>query len=308
MAGRRFVYLAALGACAVFYTAYGEWFSFLALCCVAGLPWLSLLLSLPAVLRFRAAAGGPDTLTMGVEARVCLLGSCDLPMPPFRGSLRLTRCITGESWRHDLGQCLPTDHCGGIMATVEKAKICDYLGLFSFRARTQEPKRILIRPDPVPIRALPELESYLARSWRPKFGGGFAENHELRLYRPGDSLNQVHWKLTAKTGKLILREPMEPERGMVLLTMNLRGGPEELDRKFGRLLWLGNHLLERSVPFALRVLTGEGELSFSIARESDLARAMDALLCAPAAPQGDIRDREHRASWHYHVGGGPDEA
>jgi len=46
MTGRRLWYLAALFGCWVFYIAYGEWFSWLALMIVGGLPWLSLLISI----------------------------------------------------------------------------------------------------------------------------------------------------------------------------------------------------------------------------------------------------------------------
>ena len=152
-----------------------------------------------------------------------------------------------------------------------------------------------------------ELETFLAKSWRPKFGGGYAENHELRLYRPGDNLNQVHWKLTAKTGKWMLREPMEPQRGLVLLTMELRGTPEELDRKLGRLLWLGNHLLEKNISFRLRVLTGQGLEDREIASAQQLLEQLDALLCSPAAAEGSLPDPAAPASWHYHIGGEPDE-
>lgn len=307
MAERRLVYLTCLAACGVFYIAYGEWFSYLALCCVAGLPWLSLILSLPAILRFQAAAGGPNQLTVGTQAQVWLLGSCALPMPPFRGKLRLRHCITGETRRYRQAGDLPTEHCGGITVTLEKLKVCDYLGLFAFPVRKKMPKTLRIYPKAVPMEQLPELERYLAQAWRPKFGGGYAENHELRLYRPGDNLNQVHWKLTAKTGKLILREPMEPARGTALLTMNLRGTPEELDRKLGRLLWLGNHLLEQGVSFEVRVLGGDGVHSLTVAGEQALSRAMDTLLCTPAAVEGDIRNRDHLAAWHCHIGGDPDE-
>ena len=70
------------------------------------------------------------------------------------------------------------------------------------------------RPPEVPAHPRhPDLDRYIARAWKPKSGGVCRRNHELRLYRPGDSLNQVHWKLTAKTGKWMIRQPMEPQRG-----------------------------------------------------------------------------------------------
>ena len=173
---------------------------------------------------------------------------------------------------------------------------------------SEEEKRIYILPKPVEVTGISSLQRQLAHRWRPKPGGGFSENHELRLYRPGDRLNQVHWKLSAKTGKLILREPMEPQRGLVLLTMTLRGTPEELDRKLGRMIWLGNHILCQEIPFELRVLTGAGIECFSIANAQELSRTTDVLLASPTAADGSIRERSYSASWHYHIGGRPDEA
>lgn len=307
MAGRRLVYLTALSGCGIFYIAYGEWFSYLALVLMLILPWLSLLLSLPAMLTFRIRVEGAERLIVGSPGRLWIQGSSRLPLPPFRGRIRVMRCFTGKSALYDMAVGLPTEHCGGLWAAGEKCVVCDYLGLFALPLRCRESRTICIRPKPVPIPVLPELDKYLARAWRPKSGGGFAENHEIRPYRPGDNLNQIHWKLTAKTGKWMLREPMEPQRDLVLVTMELNGSPEELDRKFGRLTWLGVHLLDKGLPFQLRVLTGNGIQTADVADEGQLQRQIDELLCVPAATEGSLGDREIAASWHYHIGGDVDE-
>lgn len=307
MLGHRLVYLAALAGAGIFYIAYGEWASWLILLLVVLVPWLSLAVSIPAIVTFRGEADGPDALEMGQEGDVWLVGSCPLPMPPFRGKLGMQFCLTGVRRRCPGAAALPTDHCGGVLVTAARVRVCDYLGLFAFPARVKAGKLVRVLPRQVPIRHLPDLEAYLARAWRPKPGGGFSENHELRLYRPGDSLNQIHWKLTAKTGKLTIREPMEPQRGLVLLTMTLRGEPEAMDRKFGRLKWLGQYLLEKQVPFEIRALTGEGVVSFPVAGDRALSKAIDALLCAPAAAEGSLRDQCFAASWRFHIGGDADE-
>ena len=307
MVGRRLWYLAALFGCWVFYIAYGEWFSWLALMIVGGLPWLSLVISIPAMLSFRLSPDGADAVPMGTEGEVWLLGSSAFPLPPFKGKIRLRSCITGQTQRYRAGSGLPTQHCGGIAVTVARARVCDYLGLFAFPVRKVAAKTVLVRPKPLPISAIPDLDRYIARAWKPK-SGGFAENHELRLYRPGDSLNQVHWKLTAKTGKWMIRQPMEPQRGLVMLTMTLRGTPEELDRKFGRLLWLGNYLVGKDIRFEIRALTADGVQSSWVQTEQELSKAIDTLLCAGEAKEGSIRDFGFPASWQYHIGGEPDEA
>ena len=303
MTGRRLIYLAIAGFCFLFYIAYGQWLSWLVLVAVLAAPWFSLLLSLPAMVRFRAAPSGPNVLRPGEDAELWLMGSCPWPMPPFRGRLRLQRAITGESWFYHEKEDLPTGHCGGITVTAEGVRICDYLGLFAFPVPGKPQKTILIRPRPVKLEITRDLQSCIARSWKPKPGGGYAENHEIRQYRPGDGINQIHWKLTAKTGSLMIREPMEPQRDLVLLTMHLRGTAQQLDRKLGRLLWLGTWLTEQAIPFRLQVLTGDGLLTFRVESEVQLQKAVDDLLCRRAAPEGPLPEPAVSASWHCHIGG-----
>lgn len=302
------VYAAALLCCGMLYVAYGGWLSGIAMGVILGFPLLSLLLSLPGIATFRLEIRGAEALTMGEEGELWLVGSTVFPILPFRGRLKLQSCITGEVLPYWPEEGLPTAHCGGYRILAEKARVCDYLGLFSFPIRQREPKRFLVRPKPMPAKDVPDPSCFVPKVWKPKFGGGYGENHELRLYRPGDSLNQVHWKLSAKTGKLTIREPMEPLRGRLLLTMTLSGTPEELDRKFGRLLWLGTYLADWELVFDMEVLTGEGVQGFTVSGRKDLSNALDTLLCAPGAASGSIRERTFAASWQYHIGGDSDES
>jgi len=306
MTARRLGYLASLAGCFVFYVCYQKWLGWILFLCLAGLPLLSLALSLPAMLSFRLRVSGPARVRQGEAVELQMMGGCRLPIPPFRGKLRVTKPLTGETVTHPGGIRLSTAHCGAVEAVPVKARVFDYLGLFRWPVRDPEPLRVVIRPHPVKMAQVPDLEGFLSRSWRPKAGGGFAENHELRLYRPGDSLNQVHWKLTAKTGNLIIREPMIPERGLVLVTADIRGTPGELDRIFGRMLWLGRFLLEKDLAFEIHALTAGGIQYKSVGDEASLLEAIDTLLGAKQAGEGSVLDAPIRASWHCHVGGDAD--
>lgn len=304
---RRLLYLLTLLGCGVFYLAYGQWLAWFLLAGLLILPSFSLVLSLPAMVSFRIRPAGKAVLQMGEPLELWLMGSCSLPMPPFRSQLILQRRLQGDSFRYQEDMASLSDHCGGITVTAKKVRIHDYLGLFAMPVGKKDTLTVLVRPRPLAM-ALPEdLHRHISADWKPKPGGGFSENHELRQYRPGDSMNQIHWKLSAKTGELILREPVEPARGQVLLTMHLRGTPEELDRKFGRLLWLGSTLLDQQIPFELRCLTGSGLLTWAIADAGGLQKAIDSLLCQTAAQEGDIRQQGFSAPWHCHIGGAPDE-
>ena len=79
---------------------------------------------------------------------------------------------------------------------------------------------------------------------------------------------------------------MEPQRGLVMLTMTLRGTPEELDRKFGRLLWLGNYLVEKDVRFEIRTPDRRWCAVIVGADGAGLNKATDTLLCAGEAKEG----------------------
>lgn len=304
---RRARYFLLLAGAGIYYISSGEWISWILLLTTLGLPLLSLLLSLPAMLSFRVAPAGVDILQMGEEADLWLLGSCNSPMPPFRGRIRVRSLQTGEDWRYSYEDGLPTEHCGGYLATTEKVRIYDYLGLFSFRVRKTGNLTLIVRPKPVAVEDLTDPQRLEIDRWVPKPGGGFSENHEHRLYHPGDNLNQLHWKLSAKVGELIVREPMEPVRGAVLLTLSLHGEPAELDRKFGRLLWVGQYLLQRELDFEIRALSAKGVLTRHVNSEAALWKAVDSLLCAGQPEDGLDWDHTGKASWQYHIGGEPDE-
>lgn len=308
MAKRRILYAAALLGCVVFYGAYQQWFSWILLLTMLLFPWFSLLMSLRAMFQLKLEPHVPVRVPMGSHEEIMLSVRCNLPHPPIKCRIKISKPATGETWVRNPGEALPAEHCGGLITTPCRAWVYDYLGLFRFRVRRIESRTILVMPGPVTMQMLPDLSGYLSRSWHPKPGGGYAENHEIRQYHPGDNLNQVHWKLSAKMDELMLREPMEPERGLFLLTLDVNGTPSELDLKFGRLIWLGNWLLDQQIPFEIRVLSGNGIENWPVQDEWDLRKSVDKLLLSPFAVTGSIQDRSISAAWHFHIGGDPDEA
>ncbi len=306
--GKRWVlYLTAVGVSTGVYFACQQWLGWLLLIYVLCLPVWALLVSLPAMLKLRLREKYPAAVPVGTLQTVCFTANCPLPTPPFRYRLRVIRTVTGEEWVLREGEAFPTGHCGKLVCKLEKARVYDYLGLFWLNIHRKTEKPLLVRPVPMPMQKLPDLERYAASAWRPKSGGGFSENHELRQYVPGDKLNQVHWKLTAKTGKYIVREPMEPQRCRVLVEMELRGTPEQLDRMFGRMLWLSDYLLQKGIKHELRALTGNGVQCCPVEDAAGLETAMAHLLGQSMAPPGSELEPA-AAAWCCRIGGEEDEA
>ena len=307
MAGRRTVYLIALMGGVVFYWAYREWLSYFLLMAMLLLPWFSLILSLPAMLSCRAVAEGPEAVQLGTETELVWRGHCRLPLPALKGKLLVQHSVTGAKEKIGSGDWIAAEHCGMLQVRIHKPRCCDYLGVFALPIRDRAGISVLVRPVPVAPAQLPDLSRCRSSAWRPKPGGGFSENHELRLYRPGDNLHQVHWKLTAKTGKLIVREAMEPVRSRVLLTLELRGTGDEVDRKLGMTLWMSNYLLQNGLPHSICCLTGSGMELLPIGMEQDVQPAIDHLLRCPLADWDAAPEYMH-ADWRYHIGGDNGEA
>ena len=137
----------------------------------------------------------------------------------------------------------------------------------------------------------------------PVLPGWQQDWQQIRQFRPGDNLSNIHWKLSAKVDELMIREPMESARGLMLLTMDLCGTAPELDLKLGRLLWLSNWLLEQQIVYDVRVLTGNGIENWTIRDEWDLHKCIESLLCTPFSPEGSIQERSFTATWQHHIGG-----
>lgn len=307
MIKRWIFYLFALICCLVFFAAYQGWVAWILLSMVALLPLVSLLLSLPLFFLSKPELQLPKGVTAGEILPLAITFRGFLPLPPHSCRCQVTHSVSGDAVTLKNGELLPTDHCGHLVCTPKDIYFYDLLGMFRLQ-RSLPSQILLVRPKPLATKPPRELERQLAQSWKPKYGGGFAENHELRLYRPGDGFNQVHWKLSAKTGKLIIREPMVPACGSIRLATDLMGTPEEVDRKLGRLLWLGRHFLELQTAFDIRILAGAGIENWSITNETQLMEALDDILLRAPADKNAISPKEGAASWKIHIGGDADEA
>lgn len=309
-----FVYGLGLGGAVVFHVFYFGWFSWFMLVLAAALPVFSLLVSLPAMVKVRLRADCPADCLRGETVYVTLQAvNGFLPMPRCRFRLRIHDGMTGRAVvlrQHVPGQdswFVPVDtaHCGRKTITAEKAWVYDYLGLFRFPVRPSAPAELTVRPAPVQPEKLPNLAHFMARRRQPKPGGGFSEEHELRDYRPGDNLRQIHWKLSVKTDRMIVREAQEPIRERTLLTLDLMGTPEQVDDTLEQLLWLSGWLLDHETEHQLIWIDpADCELATQTVRTAqDLEDALQRLLRSSLREDTpSIAQRKFpSASWRHHI-------
>ena len=178
-----------------------------------------------------------------------------------------------------------------------KLRVYDLSGLF-FRSLPRPADRdilLLPRPErPVPFPKLPDGET-AGKRLRPKHGGGFAEEHDIREYRAGDPLNAVHWKLSAKLDELLIREPLVADRGELRLLMDLFGSRDTLESVFGKLTYIGGELLRRMLPFSVYFCDREGTpQGVRIDSHEALEAFMRRRICTGLPRKREINPRQRR--------------
>lgn len=118
-------------------------------------------------------------------------------------------------------------------------------------------------------------------------------------------MRDIHWKLSAKTDKLIVREAQEPDRRYVLLTLDLTGERRDADRKLAILLWVSRWLLEHEAAHFVCWLSPKDlePVTMSVGGEAELEALMQALLDTPLrADMPSIAGRSFAAAdWRYHI-------
>lgn len=304
MTGRRILYAVSLILAFVFYLLYRQWFSWLLLLGILWLPVLSLALSLPAMLTVKAVLRCPEKVRTGIPAKSALTLSCRFPHPPVKAILRFENVLSEERFVGAPGEHVPTKRCGLVKVACKSLKVYDYLGLFSKKIKNVDGCDVYVYPRPLYTENVGAGAEVVSR-WIPKPGGGFSENHDLRLFREGDNPRLIHWKLAAKTGKLIYREPIVPLREERVLVLTLSGEADELERKLGRLSWLSRELVDKGVFHSIHCRTGKGDLVLDVDGLPAHEKAMEAVLGASTTsgewyPEGD--------GYLCVIGGAADEA
>lgn len=113
------------------------------------------------------------------------------------------------------------------------------------------PRALVVGPRPVvPAQPFPEM------------GGGWGEGaagpspdgelvRGVRDYLPGDRLRQVHWRATAHTGELVVKETEEPQAPVLHLVLDMGDGGETAEAAAGRCAWYAGEALRRGYQVTL---------------------------------------------------------
>jgi hypothetical protein len=163
-------------------------------------------------------------------------------------SVRHHICSARHDSRYDIE--IDTSQSGITTFSMKRMWVVSLLGLFSLPSPAKLKASVLILPPPIK----PALTVALPRGviFRPKPGGGYAEDHDLRQYRQGDPVRSIHWKVSAKFDSLIIREPLIPPPHSRLIIITRWTDHEQRDIILGRVRWISNYLLKWELPFFVK--------------------------------------------------------
>ncbi len=176
--------------------------------------------------QIRIALSIPFLLAQSGQAfDVCLTASADRTL---FGSCALSACIEAgqqsgrraHTWvRLHMGSGVPVtvrrgvrlQHAGGYTFRVRRVRVYDWLGWFYLIKWVHADAQVQILPQ---VEHLAVQLSFAVRNFSGESeiyddlrgGDEASETFQIRAYQPGDRLQNIHWKLSAKSEDLIVRE------------------------------------------------------------------------------------------------------
>lgn len=178
----------------------------------------------------RVVAGTPvegDLVVANVGRRAALPGRVDLPVGPGLVDVHVPLLRP----RHEIAETvvIPTARRGIVTVGPARTVRGDPLGILTREATWQETRTLYVHPVTTALRStatglIRDLEGSPSRT----IVDADFSFHALRPYVPGDSLRQVHWKSTAKTGAMMVRQYEETRRSRMMLVL-ARGADEYAD-------------------------------------------------------------------------------
>lgn len=165
-----------------------------------------------------------------------------LPIRQLRLKVAYTNSLTGETqtrWYRTavaaragarLTGYLNVPDCGLLTIEVRTLKAYDYLNLFGLPRHPHQDLTCALLPEKYPVLLeFSELPAAPAGDGdhfsATKKGDDPSEVFDLREYQPGDSPRRIHWKLSARTRSLMVKDLARPEGCPLTLFLNLSFPP-----------------------------------------------------------------------------------
>lgn len=193
-------------------------------------------------------------------SRAILPSRVVLPVGAGRGEFAVKRLAPGEEAEELFA--IPTQRRAILAVGPVSVVRGDPLGVFERVHRRDEPVDLYVHPrtvlfDGQSLGFLRDLEGLPATD----LSRDDISFHALREYQPGDDRRNVHWRSTARTGKLMVRQYEETRRSHFVIGLSRNGGdyadPDEFELAISAAGSLGLRALRDSQRVEVRVQGAE---------------------------------------------------
>lgn len=265
MAGNRVFYILLLAAAAGIYIFTNTYYTLMLLALTVVLPLISLALMLLSRRGVTVSADVPGSCEKkNASFRYSINNSSRFPAARITFEVKLENQLTGAVRRRKVSaaaggrQSVSADlrltgaRAGLVTVDTQKIRIYDALGLFTTGKKDLPSQECIVYPefrDVLVSMERPVETMGDSRRFAPeKPGSDVSELFAVREYVPGDEVRKIHWKLSSKLDRTILREFSLPLNFSVILMIDMIRGDEEItDAQLELLFSLSRGMLEQGI-------------------------------------------------------------
>ena len=216
----------------------------------------------------------------------------EIESKPIKGKLKFS--LRGRE-KKVLSLNVRAQYCGTVLLLLKSITVKDSFRVFSFSKRVRKEYRQSIYPKLITLEMdVKDSVSFYNDEYDEFYedhpGNDPSEVYEIREYREGDRLSRIHWKVSSKKDKYMVKEYSDPVviNAIIVLDNACQAKGKERVRQWGTLLekaaWARYSLMQDKVSHYIYWFDGEqtkGE-RFEIRNEVDFAAVMSRILrCKP---------------------------
>ena len=295
----------------VLYLEYPGWLSLFLFIITISIPFISLLSILPFRKKISFDLQFRSFLYPGETERIKVLVKQSGEISRFFTGTLLVADIASKDGDiksirsgSDLLEYVP-EHCGAYLVTLLRPGISDPLSFFRLPLKRLEPEHFYVIPKKKAIDEKIDLSGLSNSSFVKKPGGGAAEAYEIRSYQPGDPVNDIHWKLSAKSkdDSLMVKEAQERALKDIIITFDIERDRDKRDLMFSHLMWLLCDLCEKGLSPTCVYYSENEKKERHLQTEEDINELFCTILALPYTKDLKSLSEEDFSGrgWHYHV-------
>ena len=298
----RMIYSAVLAVAILFYLFFDGYLSFITLMIAILLPIVSLLCTIiaRAYLSLRlegispvAAKGTPAQFLVEIHntsifpiAHAVLMLDCHNSLCA-EDKKAVVHLLIGARSSTELKRNVVSQYCGKLTVQMDRVQIYDYFGIFALPKKVHLQTGIFVLPLTVQIDTdIDSRTNYIVESntySKVKSGDDSSEIFDIREFREGDRLRSIHWKLSSRLNKLMVKEFSLPLDNSIVVLFDLLSAPIELvDTQIETVVSISQFLLNNQICHTVEWYDGKNSKfdETAVEQNDDLAALLNHVLAA----------------------------